>query len=224
MKTAFYIRRSHKRADSQINSHNVQEACLLRFAKENGLEVAATYFESASGLDSARPVFKQCLEDAKANGWLVTSFRPDRLGRAATLIPILEQFGCENLRFVSMGNQTPDWFTLRIMLLVAEQESRAISIRTKATYAYMKENNLEGYQNWGRGDSSESLKRGLKTRKENAATFNTRIQNIVDSLEGGAYLTLAAKVAWLNSNSIFTRRGKPWSIPGLHRTLKYNRR
>ena len=61
--------------------------------------------------------------------------------------------------------------------------------------------------------------RGLETIKRNAASFNARIQSVVNNLRAEGYMSTIQLVNQLNELGIKNRSGRPWTYHNLYRVL-----
>lgn len=134
-KAAIYVRVSTERQKEEGASLDVQRDACLRYCEAHGLLVVAEFMDVQSGLDADRPQYQQAVELARAKGIdkLVT-WRLDRLGRdSAEYIPLLKGLKRLGIDVVSVTQPTESMFMQQVIGVMAEEESRQISIRTTAS-------------------------------------------------------------------------------------------
>ena len=115
-------------ADSGLGLE-AQEAAIAAYAKSIGATIAASFTEVESGRKNDRPELKKALEHAHATGSVLVIAKLDRLSRNAAFLMALQESG---VRFVAADMPSANEMTVGVMALVAAQESRAISARTRS--------------------------------------------------------------------------------------------
>ena len=145
-------------------------------------------------------------------------YRVDRIARNlsvwAELEPVMSQ-----LRVVELGNEPVNLMVLSVLLSVAAQESKNISSRVKAAYRSIKARNPSHV--WGNKEALLKVRtEGLAVRQKNADTYATKLKQMDTMLVRSGVETLRERVAFLNDQGFTSRRGKPLTVQGYHRTLQ----
>ena len=217
-KAVFYMRASTD-PKKQRNSIAVQRQILCAFAETHGFSVQDEYVDYASGAKDYRPSFDEALSYCVRNNCHLITYRVDRLSRSLSMFARIQSH-LHLLRFCELGNTEPNIMVLSVLLGVAHQERVNTSVRVRATYKKMK--NEDPDLRWGNPRMMETAHPiGLKVRKENALSFNTRIQGICADLRVAGYCTLDALALQLNHIGLSTRRGNSFNKTNLHRILNY---
>lgn len=175
-----------------------------------------------SGRNNARPQLQAALKLARVTGAKLVIAKLDRLSRNAAFLLNLQESGVD---FVACDNPTATPLTIGILALVAQDEARAISERTKAA---LKAAKARG-QALGNPNGAEALRRagkgnGASCEAQRTAAL-TRANDLADTIadvEAQGHTTLAAIAAELNRRGIKTARGGMWhasSVANVRRRL-----
>jgi DNA invertase Pin-like site-specific DNA recombinase len=108
-----------------------QDAAIQAYAQANGCEVIATYNEVETGKKdemSNRPELLKAIAHAKRSKAVLVIAKLDRLSRSVYVTATLHKAGIE---FVACDNPTANRLTIQILAVIAENEARMISQRTK---------------------------------------------------------------------------------------------
>jgi DNA invertase Pin-like site-specific DNA recombinase len=128
---AYYRVSTDKQGRSGLGLDAQREA-VARHAAGAGGAVAAAFEEVESGRRSDRPQLALALAECRARRAVLLIAKLDRLARDAHFLLGLEKAGVE---FVAADMPHANRLTVGIMALVAEEEARATSARTKAALA-----------------------------------------------------------------------------------------
>ena len=219
MKAAIYTRKSTSSSQRQMNSHRVQKECVENFCHAHGYDLVNEFSDSLSGTTNDRPGFQAAIEWLKSDREnVLVVYRVDRIARNlsvwAQLEPVMGQ-----LRVVELGNEPVNLMVLSVLLSVAAQESKNISARVKAAYKSIKAQNPNHV--WGNREALLEVRtKGEKVRKKNADAYAQKLLEMDTMLRRGGVSTIRERVEFLNSQGFTSRRGKPLTVQGLHRTLK----
>lgn len=112
-----------------------QRTAVARHAIITGGAVCAAFEEVESGKRSDRPQLAAAMAESRAQRAVLLIAKLDRLARDAHFLLGLEKAGVE---FVAVDMPHANRLTIGIMALVAEEEARAISARTRAALAAAK--------------------------------------------------------------------------------------
>lgn len=199
-----------------------QEAAIAAFAAANAAHIVGAFTEVESGRNNARPQLQAALKLARVTGAKLVIAKLDRLSRNAAFLLNLQESGVD---FVACDNPTATPLTIGILALVAQDEARAISERTKAA---LKAAKARG-QALGNPNGAEALRRagkgnGASCEAQRTAAL-TRAHDLADTIadvEAQGHTTLAAIAAELNRRGIKTARGGMWhasSVANVRRRL-----
>ncbi len=125
------------------------------------------------------------------------------------------------IKFMDIGlpSDRHDMMMIQIKLLFAENESRLLGQRVKATIKYLRD--TKGIS-WG-ADKETCSKAGTQSgsvRSENADYFGERLLEVIKAVNPDGRRTQTEIAESLNTIGFLTPRGKDWSQPSLCRTLK----
>ena len=122
---------------------DAQRAAVARHAASAGGVVAAAFEEVESGRRGDRPQLGLALAECRLRRAVLLIAKLDRLARDAHFLLGLEKAGVE---FVAADMPHANRLTVGIMALVAEEEARATSARTKAALAAAKARGVQARQ------------------------------------------------------------------------------
>lgn len=173
-----------------------QEDALARFCKAEGFTRAATFVETESGADDNRPELNKALAEAKRLKCPLMVSKLDRLSRDTHFITGLMKHRTSIV--VTELGETVEPFVLQLMAVVAEQERRLVSRRTKDALARAKARGVQlgGYRHDGSTSKAEAMERAEALRP------------ILTELAGKTTRAIAAE---LNARGLTTAQGKPWT-------------
>lgn len=202
-----YLRVSTDRQGKSGLGLEAQRKAVLDHVAGKG-EIAAEYVEIESGKKNDRPQFVRALAEAKRIGAVLLIAKLDRLARNVAFIANLLESGVE---VTAADMPEANRFVLHIMAAVAEQESCAISERTKAALAAAKERGIK--LGWSIPErASEQRQAARKGAAVNKVRAQVHAENVLPMIEqiraGGASLRQIA--AELNARGIKTARGGKW--------------
>lgn len=112
-----------------------QQAAINAFLRPEDRLLAPPFVEVESGRNSDRPQLAAAMERCRRTGATLLIAKLDRLSRDAHFLLGLQKAGVD---FIAADMPTANRLTVGIMALVAEEEARAISARTKAALAAAK--------------------------------------------------------------------------------------
>jgi DNA invertase Pin-like site-specific DNA recombinase len=200
MNYTLYLRRS---TTNQNLSFEAQLTVLTAYVTARCGVVVATFEESESGKNDARPVLAEAIAYAKKTKSTLLVKSICRLGRSLSKVcSILDDD--LNLEITDIPTGSPK-LMLQMMAMMADHEGKMISTRTKDALAVLKANG----KFLGNPNLKESRQNSLKVRKCNANAFKMRIRPI--ALRMVADGCSAAEVAKnLNDLGIKTVRNQLW--------------
>lgn len=134
-----YYRVSTQRQGRSGLGLEAQQAAVTAFLAGRDAQVIGEYREIESGRKSDRQQLAAAMNMCKMTGSVLLIAKLDRLARDAHFLLGLEKSGIE---FVAADMPFANRLTIGIMALVAEEEAKAISARTKAALAARKARGL----------------------------------------------------------------------------------
>ncbi len=208
-----YFRVSTKRQGQSGLGLEAQRAAVASYLNGGAWTVLAEFTEVESGKNSARPQLAAAIRECRMTDATLVVAKLDRLARNAHFLLGLQAAGVE---FVATDMPSANRLTVGIMALVAEEEARAISARTKAALAAAKARGtvLGGF----RGAPAPDAAAGLRARQAKAAAFVESVGPVAQELrESGKSLREIA--AALTDRGVQTKRGGPWTAAGVREVL-----
>ncbi len=201
-----------------------QQAAIEGHAKQQGHKIIASYTEVESGKVNGRPELAKALAHAKRSKATLVVAKMDRLSRNAAFLLALRDSDAD---FVAVDNPHANRLTVGILAVVAEDEARRISERTKAA--------LQAYKARGgklgaelpqcRNLTQEAREKGAQRAGE--AVHKAAQETYVDLLpvmasERSAGKTLKEIADRLNADGHTTRSGRPWTTGTVYSVLTRN--
>lgn len=200
-----------------------QEAAIRAFLRPEDRLLAPIFVEVESGRRTDRPELAKAIARCRTTGATLLIAKLDRLSRDAHFLLGLSKAGVE---FVAADMPHANRLTVGIMALVAEEEARAISARTKAALAAAKARGVKlGAPKGSRPPTSaESVRSGAKASAEaRSMTADHRahaVLPIVEELRAEGASSLHQLAAGLNARGVPTPRGKgAWTATAVRRAL-----
>ena len=203
-----YYRVSTVRQGASGLGLEAQVKSVLDYLNGGAWKLIAEFKEVESGKRNDRPELQRALALAKQTGATVILAKMDRLGRRASyVLNLLDNSG---VRFVFVEMPHASKLEIGIRAVVAEEEGRAISERTKAALAAAKRRGVK-LGTYGRelarqnkAAAAEHARKLAPTVAEIRASGAQSIRNIRDEL---------------NRRNIKSARGARWHVPAVFRLL-----
>jgi DNA invertase Pin-like site-specific DNA recombinase len=231
MDAVFYTRKSKSRHQDQKNSEEIQVKVIEEYADRNGMRLVKHFHDSSTGTNNRRPSWRSMLRFLeKHKDVVVVFYRVDRIGRNLSVFEGLESLMDSNRVYVvEHGSEPIDSMTLGIMLTMAKQESKNISIRTKAAYKLLKEKYGDELR-WGSPNTDKLARTGQTANQHAVIEHWTPIFEFIYGSEHlfPDYLLFKTTgrprkdlvIQMLNAKNITTRRGNPITYQSLQRAEK----
>ena len=210
MKIVAYLRVSTAKQGRSGLGLEAQREAVHAFARSRGTEVAETFTEVESGRAAERPELAKALHLAKVTGSTLVIAKLDRLSRNAAFLLALRDSGA---KFVAADMPDANDLTIGIMALIAEQERKAISQRTREALRAAKArgkrlgnpNGAAALRRAGKGNRAaiEAVWEGANCRAKEWAPIIRQVRE-----EG--VTSLAGIAEQLNQRGIVTPRGGRW--------------
>jgi DNA invertase Pin-like site-specific DNA recombinase len=193
-----------------------REAVRQFIAGSGGKLIAPEFVEVESGKRNDRPQLDKALKRCRVTGATLVVAKLDRLSRNAAFLMTLQDSGAA---FVAADMPKADETTVGIMAVIAQQERKAISQRTKAALAAAKaRGKVLGNPGNGVDNIADYSAKGVAARRAKAVKAAERVREMLEAMEAED-LTLAAMADRLNDDSVTTSRGKAWTPTAVKRAL-----
>lgn len=199
-----YFRVSTARQGASGLGLEAQQKSVADYLNGGSWNVLASFTEIESGRKNDRAELAKALNLCRLTGSTLVIAKLDRLARDAHFLFGLQQAAVE---FVAADMPHANRLTVGIMALVAEEETKAISARTKAALAASKARGtkLGGY----RGGPVVDGTLGVAALVKQADTFAASLRPIMQAMKDEG-LSLRAIAASLTERGIKTARGGAW--------------
>jgi DNA invertase Pin-like site-specific DNA recombinase len=182
-----------------------QQGAVRAFLNGGCWQLLAEFTEVESGAHNARPELAKALTACGLKGATLVIAKLDRLSRDAHFLLGLAKAGVD---FVAADMPNANRLTVGIMAMVAEEERRTISARTKAALAAAKARGVT-LGGW-RGGPKLDGRLGADANRKQAAAFAAKLAPIVGEMRSRG-LSLRKIAAELATQGIRTQRGGQWS-------------
>jgi DNA invertase Pin-like site-specific DNA recombinase len=220
-----YLRVSTDRQGKSGLGLEAQRAAVTDFLNGGRWKLVKEFVEVESGKRTDRPQLDAALKACRLHGAKLVIAKMDRLSRNAHFLLGLEEAGID---FVAADNSTANRLTVGIMAMVAEEEGRQISARTKAALQAAKARGTKlGGRRLSKTDghpvtiTAEMRAAGIAARQQRSASRAADIGPTIKSLQAGGATSLRAIAAGLNAQGIPTARGGGiWSAVQVARVLE----
>ena len=194
-----------------------QEVAIRAHLRPDDRLLQPPYVEVESGKRSDRPQLQAATERCRKTGATLLIAKLDRLSRDAHFLLGLEKAGVE---FVCADMPNANRLTIGIMAMVAEEERRMISARTKAALAAAKARGTKlggdrGYRPEVAPDAA--LASAVRKRKADHAAY--AVLPVVERLQAEGVGSLNALAKRLNDMGHQTPRAGEWTATAVRRLL-----
>jgi DNA invertase Pin-like site-specific DNA recombinase len=197
-----------------------QQAAVQEFCRRRGAKLLDEFVEVESGSLAERPQLARALELAHLTGATLLIAKLDRLSRNAAFLLTLRDSGTE---FIAVDMPDANSVTVGIMAVIAEEERRAISARTKAALAAAKARGVK----LGNPNGAAALRRAAKGTvsaldavRGNAKRRAEGLASKVAEIRASGANSNSAIAAALNDRQIRTPRGGNWHATSVRRLLE----
>jgi DNA invertase Pin-like site-specific DNA recombinase len=194
-----------------------QRQAVAEFLNGGDWKIVGEFTEVESGKRADRPELAKALAMCRLHGAKFVIAKLDRLSRNAAFLFNLRDAGVE---FVAADMPNANQLTVGIMAVVAEDEAKRISERTKAALqaAKARGKKLGGFRGvMPLARMNKLSRKALQARTEAQAAD---LAPIIKDLQAAGKRSLRAIAAGLNEQGIPTTRGGEWSGPQVMRVLE----
>jgi DNA invertase Pin-like site-specific DNA recombinase len=190
-----------------------QDAAIQAYASQAGCTVVGEFTEVETGKNSDRPELAKAINCAKRNRAVLVIAKLDRISRKVYFISGLMEAGVD---FFAADCPNDDITMTHFRAVIAEDEGRKISQRTKSALAIAKERGTK--LGTPENLTAEAQAKGAAANRDQAISAYALITPLVEKLRGQR-LTMQAIADELNARGRTTRRGTPWSATQVKRVL-----
>ena len=208
-----YFRVSTARQGRSGLGLDAQREAVAAYLNGGNWTVIADFVEVESGRKSDRPELAKAMDLCRLTGATLVIAKLDRLARDAHFLLGLQKAGVE---FVACDMPTANRLTIGIMALVAEEEARAISARTKAALAAAKARGTK-LGGW-RGGPVVDGTLGAEAARKSADAFAAGVAPMLRQMQGEG-LSLRQMAARFTDKGIKTPRGGAWTAAAVRNAL-----
>ena len=175
------------------------------------------FVEVESGKRADRPQLEKAQQLCRLLGAKLVIAKLDRLSRDAHFLLGLEKAGVD---FVAVDSPHANRLTVGIMALMAEDEGRKISERTKAALAAAKRRGVKLGGDHGARLTAKQRAMGRAVLQAQARARAADLAPIIAELRAAGVVTLQAIADGLNERGIPAARGGQWRITQVVRLLE----
>jgi hypothetical protein len=215
---AYYRVSTEKQGRSGLGL-DAQKEAVREYLMEGG-RLVGEHLEVESGRRVDRPELCKALVSCRLHHATLLVAKLDRLSRNAHILLGLKESGCE---FVACDLPNANHLTVGILAMVAEEEARVISLRTRAALAATKARGTKlGNDNLtaegrvrGNATSIVARRRRLAQRKED-------LLPLIAVMQAEGHASLAKLAIALNCRGVPAPRGGAWVATQVRRILRPN--
>ena len=213
-----YYRVSTERQGKSGLGLDGQQKAVLDYLNGGNWTLAASFIEIETGKRSDRPELQKALAACRLHGATLVVAKIDRLARNAHFLLGLREAGVD---FVAVDMPTANRLTVGILAMVAEEEARMISERTKAA---LQQARARGVRLGNPGNATDEgrrkgSERGLEVRQQKAAARAADLLPVITELQAAGITSASALARALNDRDIPTARGGRWQAVQVQRVL-----
>jgi DNA invertase Pin-like site-specific DNA recombinase len=188
-----------------------QKAAVEDYLRRIGAVMVAEFTEVESGARNDRPQLQAALKRAQLSNATLVIAKLDRLSRNAAFLLTLRDGGTD---IVAVDMPNANAVTVGIMAVIAEEERRLISERTKAAMRAAKARGVRlGNPNGAaafRRTGFRGGKIGAEVNKANAQRRAESLREVLSEVRAEGAVSYSAVAKALNERQIATRAGKNW--------------
>jgi DNA invertase Pin-like site-specific DNA recombinase len=212
-----YLRVSTDRQGKSGLGIEAQRNSVAEYLNGGSWKLVKEFVEVESGKRTDRPMLAEAIKACRAYGAKLVIAKLDRLSRDAHFLLGLEKAGID---FVAADMPNANRLTVGIMAMVAEEERRMISKRTKDALAAAKRRGTKLGGDRGVVPSKRARALATESLQARAASRAADIAPIIKELQAAGAESLRAIAAGLNEAGIPTPRGQgEWSAVQVQRVL-----
>jgi DNA invertase Pin-like site-specific DNA recombinase len=213
-----YYRVSTQRQGKSGLGLDAQRSAVQEYLNGGNWRIVAEYTEVESGKRKDRPKLADALKACRVHGAKLIIAKLDRLARNAHFLLGLQEAGVE---FIAVDMPTVNRMVVGILALVAEDEAKRISERTKAALAAAKRRGVKlgGIREGHKPFSAKASMAGVRARVERANARAADLAPIINELQAAGTRSLRGIADELNARGIPTANGQTWQAMQVSRVL-----
>jgi DNA invertase Pin-like site-specific DNA recombinase len=212
-----YLRVSTARQGRSGLGLEAQRKAVEDFLDGGNWRLMKEFVEVESGKKADRPQLAKAFQACRVFGAKLVIAKLDRLSRDAHFLLGLEKAGVD---FVAADMPQANRLTVGIMAMVAEDERRRISERTKAALAAAKRRGVKLGGDRGARLTEKQRAAGRAALQAKARTRALDLAPTIEELQTAGYESLRAIAAGLDERGIPAARGGNWSAVQVARLLE----
>ena len=212
-----YLRVSTDRQGKSGLGLEAQRTAVADYLNGGNWSVVKEFVEVESGKRDDRPVLAEAIKGCRVYGAKLVIAKLDRLSRDAHFLLGLEKAGVD---FVCADMPNANRLTVGIMAMVADEERKMISKRTKEALAAAKKRGtkLGGFR--GVVPNKKARAMAVEALQARANAKAADLAPIIKDLQASGKKSLRAIAEGLNEAGIPTARGGEWSSVQVMRMLE----
>lgn len=213
-----YLRVSTDRQGRSGLGLEAQRKAVEDFLNGGSWKLAKEFVEVESGKRADRPVLAEAIKACRLYGAKLVIAKLDRLSRDAHFLLGLEKAGVD---FVAADMPNANRLTVGIMAMVAEEERRMISRRTKDALAAAKKRGVKlgGYRK-NAEFTAAARKAAIAAKADKVAKRAADLAPVIAELQAAGAASLRVIADGLNQRGIPTARGNAvWSATQVARVM-----
>jgi len=211
-----YLRVSTARQGRSGLGLEAQRRAVEDFLNGGNWRVIKEFVEVESGKKADRPELAKALQSCRVLGAKLVIAKLDRLSRDAHFLLGLEKAGVD---FVAADMPHANRLTVGIMAMVADEERRMISARTKTALAAAKRRGVKLGGDRGARLTAKARAAGTAALQERARSRAADLASTLKELQADGCESLRAIASGLNDRGISAARGGKWSAVQVSRLI-----
>jgi DNA invertase Pin-like site-specific DNA recombinase len=211
-----YYRVSTKRQGDSGLGLEAQRKTIADYLNLAAGQLISEFVEVESGRRSDRPKLAAALAICRVQRATLIIAKLDRLARDAHFLLGLEKAGTE---FIAADMPSANRLTVGILALVAEEEARMVSARTKAALAAAKARGVKLGNPANLSGRAIGTAISVTVRKANSASRASDLMPTIRAVQDEGKTSLREIAAELNARGIAASRGGAWQPTSVKRVL-----